>query len=223
MNFEFDMNDIEQVKAMMTEPLHPELQACVDLSGRLPVIAHPLIHQIYGFPAGYVNRQFEQKKQDLQRARKAGDWHRYVFIYERPYRTGHLLTVPLHGREFAQLARDVWVDSENINQNLDEWAQVFSQTHGYDWMDIDEREELLAMDDVIEIYRGVCDDGGVSWSLERKVAEFFAKRRVNGSTGQVLAGTVSTDNVFAYLASRGESEIIVLNPRDVDIVDEYQV
>lgn len=63
------------------------------------------------------------------------------------------------------------------------------------------------------VYRGqVGDVVGISWTLDKKIAEKFAatggmRQQIRG--GKVLTRIVPLRNILAYLTGRGESEVII--------------
>lgn len=86
-------------------------------------------------------------------------------------------------------------------------------------MDHDERRVLANQPDTFTIYRGTeAPDGlgaGFSWTLSRERAVWFARRFDKGEPTLITA-TVGRARVIAYLAGRGEEEIVVL-PEHVTI------
>jgi hypothetical protein len=81
---------------------------------------------------------------------------------------------------------------------------------------------LKNLPDKVKIYRGVTtdeiesNDFGLSWSLNREVAEFFAfKYRRNYDTSSSLKTVVELEvdknEIIAYFHDRGEEEIIYLS------------
>jgi hypothetical protein len=192
-----------------TAPLHPDLVDYVDLTGPIPMITHPLYHSFYAAP-GWVNASYEHALERVARAAERRDWAGVVFTYARPYRAqvAHVLWA-LHEDFPTKIWRDVWVDSENINQCLPIWEEVFDRTEGTDWMTEEERAALAALPDTLTVWRGECDDGGYSWTTSKKVAMFFANRGINGATGKVSRRRVRRDSVWAYLLSRQEQEVLI--------------
>ncbi len=93
----------------------------------------------------------------------------------------------------------------------------------YFLMDEDERKFLADLPDEITIYRG-CSKKEIkskklrfSWTLDKKVAEFFAYEHINGlsksfekvkSDFDVIEKTINKSEVIAYFNSRNESEIL---------------
>lgn len=223
--------------AMSKEDLCEELKSYIREGPLGAMLAHPLVHEIRFLP-GLANRQLEQKKRELEECVQDKDYLKYVFLHERPYRLEALLSLvddsslDMGSGEFAKIAREVWVDSENINQLLPQWKQVFRVTDGNNWMDAEERRAFSELPKVFTVYRGECDDGGISWTLREDVARFFANRgNINGATGIVTRGLIDKDAtfaylrarkraeappcVFAYLTSRNEEEILVVDRRCV--------
>ncbi len=202
----------------MQEPLHPDLNPYVCDTDFGPMLKHPLVTQIIGIVPGFANKQYERKKAMLHKARLNGDLHRQIFLHERPWRTGVLENIWLADRDLAPeilgpLARDVWTDSENIHENLDFWSEFFAETQCSHWSTEDDWRELFEIarfpDERLTVYRGECNDGGWSWTLDWPTAKFFATRGINESANVVTTGRVERRHVMAYLPSRGESEVLV--------------
>lgn len=67
------------------------------------------------------------------------------------------------------------------------------------------------MPKTIKIYRGVHveDYQGLSWTRNKKVAEWFAKRYLsNGDSGYVFSGELTREDIIAKFNNRKESEVI---------------
>ena len=203
--------------AMMKEPLREELQPYMWKDGPLgPCIKHKWVNEMTHIP-GVANQLFEAKQEIADEAVKQGNWFLFVFTHERPWRVDALRELIIENHlqmddpEFQRITRQVWTDSENIYQELPFWSVIFSCHSGHYWMDDDEREQLRVMRATKEhllLFRGECNDGGYSWTLSRKTAEFFADRGMNESTGSVIQASIDSADVFAYLDT-GESEILV--------------
>lgn len=72
------------------------------------------------------------------------------------------------------------------------------------------KEAKLNPDGTLTVYRGEgskSTKGGMSWTLKRKTAKFFADRF--GSGGKVLTRKIDPKQVLDYLQDRGESEVLV--------------
>lgn len=110
-----------------------------------------------------------------------------------------------------KLAKETWTDNENIYQNVSDWESIYREKNsGELWMGKKELELRKSMPKEIEVWRGECNDGGWSWSLQQETGEFFARRPYNESTGEVIHARVPSELVFSYFGGRGEAEVIIL-------------
>lgn len=207
------------------EPMHPDLVAYMTEvgGGNFGVmLKHPLVYDMFPHPAS-VNYAYAQKRKILERAKREENWNQVIWIYERPYRLDALMGIAdlvSNDVEFWDLAADVWVDSENIFQHIDDWITIFdSGRPDRDTMMSDEdRAALAAMDDPITVYRGFTlgvNEEGLSWTTSLERATWFAKRFNHKGDAEVVQGEVARDDVVAYFTRRGESEIVV---GDLDVV-----
>ena len=220
-----EQEDLLDIQAMANEELCPELALRVTEEGPLgPMICHPLVHTV-SFVPGLANRQLVFKRAQLEEALFESDWSRWVFTHERPYRTDALLEVRRRfvdsWQELGDLPAEVWTDTENIHQHLDDWARIMEESDGRDWMSPDEAKALREMPDRIEVWRGECNDGEVSWTLDQSIATFFAKRETHAGTGMISHGFVFKRDVLCYLSRRSEEEIIVPDRSKVQEVDTF--
>lgn len=216
------MNDLAELKRQIAEPLNPELVPYVYESDKMGMcLKHPLVFQIPLTTPGIANDQFKRKQELLDEMIADGQWFTVIFLHERPYRTEALidfvigtgedgLPIPLVDcdQESRDLAASVWIDSENLDQHEEEWEAMFRGAEGKLILAHEnDIEAFESLNDTLTVYRGMIDDGGWSWSLDRKVAEFFAHRF--GATSKVVRGTVAKADVFGYLTNRAESEVLI--------------
>jgi len=88
----------------------------------------------------------------------------------------------------------------------------------------EEREALAALPDEITIYRGIKtpdspdDPHGMSWTLDRDKAVWFANRMK--SRGVLYTATIKKSKVLAHFLNRGESEIVVHPDSIIDALVE---
>lgn len=208
------------------EELHPDLQAWVEENGPFghPMLRHPLVYDMVLAVPGQTNRAYEHKRKLLAEAQAESDWHTVVFLHERPYRfkalldyvTGHyddeegapiclddLPPLSLTG-DLLALVADVWVDSENIQQNVAEWRALIGEARTF-WLGTpQERAEFDALPDPIPAWRGG-SVGDWSWTTDETVAQFFAKR----SGHPVRHALIPKADCFGYLTRRSEAELLV--------------
>ena len=71
--------------------------------------------------------------------------------------------------------------------------------------------EQLSDDDMVTIYRGVRVNNykGLSWTIDKQRAEWFAKRfGINGEKGYVFTGLIKKKDIIAFFDSRNEEEVV---------------
>jgi hypothetical protein len=211
-----------------TEELLPELaEYLVEMSAGMTAIKHPLVFSVphHSQLNAFCNESYRMKSKLADEMKSAGRFHGYVFLIERPYRFEAFREIAdeLSDREYWQLLRDVWIDSENIWQNRVEWAELLcepSRPGRLRWlMDRRDAKALAAMPPVIEIYRGARSEFGLSWSISEEKATWFATRFSRHRP--VWAGKVERSKVIAYFSRRGEQEIVV-HPTDVTEISKHE-
>lgn len=228
MSAEVSRNHEEMFASLLadkTEPLHPDLVPYLRESETFgTVLKHPLMNEMF-LVNGIANRVYAQKKAAYDAALAESDWFTALQIIERPWRCTYLIDLVL-GRdeydvpfpvtsltdpEMRDLVAWVWCDSENINEHVDEWLAITSgHTPGEPLLFGDQPAfDALALDSQgrIEVWRGDCDDGGWSWTLDRGVAEFFCARW--DENNDLLHGFVQPHHVFGYITNRSETEVMV--------------
>jgi hypothetical protein len=224
-------NQIEEMMdlvAMHDEELHPDLVPWLAEVNGWPMLRHPLVVQ--AFPVnGLANRAYAHKREQLAEALTDEDWGTVVFLHERGYRLGALIEyvtgrdeegrpLPLYSlsmqpgyEDVCNLVADVWVDSENISQMIEDWRALFDTARDF-WLGThDERLAFSALPDPIRAYRAGIDDGDWSWTTDRKIAEFFARRFVKDGEKPVLIvhRDIPKSRCFGYLTRRSEAELLV--------------
>lgn len=215
----FTGDDMMQLM-LKNEPLCDELLDYFESeAGDMPMVRHPLIYSVPHSNSlnAFLNKQLEVKKEAAAQYLKEKEYDSFVFLHERPFRLHTFLSIrhKLSDKEYWNLASSIWTDSENINVNRSIWKIVLKskRSSGEYFMQPEDRNYLLKLPQTITVFRG-CNEtnkNGLSWTLDKKVAEKFAGRfstKYNGST--VLTKTINKNKVFAYLSSRSEKEIIIL-------------
>lgn len=197
----------------VVEDLHPDLAACIDESGSFGrSIRHPLVIDImYAEPMNaMLNERYLHKKKAVDEARADGDQDQFIWLHERPFRLQALLEClsdfagyyDADGLtdEECELVEQVWVDAEGPSVNRDIWIELF------------ESVPCPALNDLppeLTIYRGTVpeDEDGISWTLDKKRAQFFANR-FNHDRGVVKSRTIARADALFFTDARGEREII---------------
>jgi hypothetical protein len=183
------------------------------------LVHHPLVIGSLTADAANINRTYRYKKDALSKARADGDWERYVFLHERPYRLGAMFKAPIkHLRKnpskFWKLVGRVWRDTEYPYQHPKKWRQLWGEPIEGRWACMSE-EEICFLDTLlekIEVWRGTShtgDPNGLAWTLDREKAVWFAQRFCSETRPPLLAkGIVGKRDVLAYFEKRGEREIV---------------
>lgn len=205
----------QTMKRAQSERLLPELEVYVTDGPLGRFLNHPLVQDIMVDAApGFANARLKQKKEQLQRAIENKDWSSFIFIHERPYRFDALEeAVYTHEVDSpGELIRQVWIDSENIHQNYEAWGDLI-RDYGVTMSD-DDKKAFDKLPEEFTIYRGCtpAGDTGYSWTVDENQAVWFAER-FEHEEARVISSRIKKSNVRAFLAGRGESEVLVL-PED---------
>ena len=204
------------------EELHDDLKNCVSQGEFFMQLHHPLmIHVPYNKQTNAsINASYQCKLDDLKEWKRRGAWSRYVGVYERPYRLEAFMEIAYdtHSPEYWSIAGWIWEDTENQWQYVSEWQDVLSSERDQKeyFMTSDEQQFLKSMPDEVEIYRGCFEginDEGLSWTLDKSIAEMFSQHRHFKRKGDwesiILSQTVSKEDIFAIKLGRKESEVIL--------------
>ena len=215
-------HDVKTLRAALPEELR---EYVTKMGGSLdfPCFRHPLYYAVPYFGSKFEREALlsciEQKCKRVEEARADGDISTVINMHERPYRLEALSNfVSESPEQFYPVMGEVWTGSENIWQNLDMWKMLWHQADhlGHTRLTMDEKDlEFLSVVQkagTVEIYRGAeprRNVRGLSWTTDRKKAEWFSRRFRAGHTYQV---TVGVQDIIAAFVGLGESEVI-LRPR----------
>jgi hypothetical protein len=204
---------IAELLRQTNEPLHPDLIPYLEDGVLGKQLRHPLVYQVPLWANGHANAYYLQKKADLVEAVLKRDFSKIIFLHERPYRLDAFVKIAqdLPDEKYWSLLGSIWTDTENAWQNLDTWKELFGSNRPkrQSLMDWDEQLALSSLSDTVKIYRG-CQEGinedGISWTLKRDKAEWFANRFSND--GIVLEKEISKSDIIAVFTGRNEFEVI---------------
>ena len=118
------MHPLEKLREMYQEAeLNPELKPYYIVQNGIPMIKHPLVFSIFhtDIQNYIINKQFEWKKKEVKEALRKGKWGSFIFLHERPYRLKAFASIAhkiKDSKVYWDILGDIWVDSENIWQNL---------------------------------------------------------------------------------------------------------
>jgi hypothetical protein len=143
-------------------------------------------------------------------------WHSYLSTVKSTQRIQVLhegLKSDLSTEDKAYLIHETWVMEDYLSQNLHWWLAVI-QKFGFHMTD-EEQSAFDVLPEQVTIYRGYCADSGtedgVSWTLDRRTAEFFAEtyaRTGKRSAPSIAKMIVNKADLTALCNDRGESEVI---------------
>lgn len=188
------------------------------------ILKHPLVFAVpYSevLNANY-NKQYTCKVELLQKSIEEKRWSTYVFTHERPHRFDALLEITIDHADditpddFWKVLANCWSDTENmwemrysilrlINLGKNKYASGIKS-----FMSQEEQNLFDTLPDQLIVYRGhqVRNRLGMSWTLSRCKAHWFAKRFKQ--KGFVAKGIVNKSDILGVLIHRGELEIAVL-------------
>jgi len=206
---------LAEAMARQNEPLHPDLLPYYEKGGSLTMLRHPLIYQVPFFSGGQANYQYEVKKKMVKEALDNKKYKSYVWLHERPYRLQAFGDIQefLSNQEYWSLLASIWTDTENAWAHLDLWREFFSSDRANrEWlMDWDEQMAYDGLGETVTVYRGYqpgLNKDGISWTVNREKAEWFATRF--GKKGKVLEKQVSKRDIIAVFTGRNEYEVVIL-------------
>ena len=123
----------------------------------------------------------------------------------------------LSDKDYAELLADAWTTSENPNQDvnvsLSHAERLFRKANKKLLMTSKEYMVYNNLPETFTVYRGVAkgrNPKGMSWTRNRKTAEWFSNRfNIGSESGYVQMATANKKDVLAYFNSRDEDEIVI--------------
>jgi hypothetical protein len=203
------------------QQLHPALEDYLMETPFGLMVNHPLVQRPSVDPdyAAQANWCYSQKLDAIAEAIEKRDWSSYIWLHERPYRLDAFIEIAdaLSPKDFWTRLSDVWTDSENIWQYIDDWRALWNEERPskHHAMDASERKAFKRLSSEIVIYRGVREDhtvNGMSWTLDRDKAIWFAAR--NSGPHVLLTARAKKADAHALLLGRKENEIVI---------DQYEI
>ena len=216
---DFDMSDPDAFSKLLKkkEDLDPELEKYLYKDARLgDMIKHPLVFSIMHSSVmnSIINRQLKQKKAALEQAVNSKNFESVIFLHEKPYRLNAFLDVmtSMTDKEYWKLLGEVWTNSENVWQSLQTWKILFNSSRSgkNNIMTAEELKVFKKLPNKVTAYRGYTpkNKNGLSYSLDKKTAEWFANRF--HENGKVKTIEVPKSKIIAYFSGRNEEEVIVI-------------
>lgn len=195
------------------------------IEGLSPIrVSHPFIEEGVSFnlKTGEVvnlieNEDALKKEKELRLKRmKNMSSLQIAFCVSKPYRMLYLsLVFPyLSRKERSEIMHEVWISVENINNNVNvsqmETLKMLRKCNQKYLMGQENYEVYENLPDTFTVYRGLqenAQEDGLSWTLSKDVAEWFASRFEND--GEIIEKMVHKTEVIAYFNDRDEEEIVL--------------
>lgn len=192
--------------------LEPYLQRNIKQMGGFTFIHCPEIVTLYcGNPREdeLLNMRYNMMKKERQLALANGEYRKYIFLTEKPYRLEAFLYILNNTNclyEFlAEILLDVWMHTEYQSMNKKIWVSLFM--HFKDSKTF--QNTKLKLPEKMTIWRGGALNG-LSWTTDKDVAVKFANR-FQDKEPQIHCRRILKRDVICFLDGRDESEIILLN------------
>lgn len=195
------------------------------IEGLSPIrVSHPFIEEGVSFniKTGEVINLIEDeealKKEKTLRLKRMKNMSplQIAFCVSKPYRMLYLsLVFPyLSRKERSEIMHEVWISVENINNNVNvsqmETLKMLRKCNQKYLMGQENYEVYENLPDTFVVYRGLqenAQEDGLSWTLSKNVAEWFASRFENH--GEIIKKMVHKTEVIAYFNDRDEEEIVL--------------
>lgn len=161
-------------------------------------------------------------------ALRRGDWDEYVWLHDRPDRVHAFLRVAnrdIGDAEYWRLLGEIWTDAEGPGHQDALWRALLAADRAgrEGLMSEDDRAMYDSLPDIVTVYRGFDRDGGeggLSWTLDRSRAEWFARRFAFDGPPKLATTQVPKEDVIAYFGGRSEAEVLVLElPAEIEVED----
>ena len=195
------------------------------IEGLSPIrVSHPFIEEGVSFnlKTGEVINLLENKealkKEKALRLKRMKNMSplQIAFCVSKPYRMLYLsLAFPyLIKKERSEIMHEVWISVENINCNINvsqmEILKMLRKCNPKYLMGQDNFKVYENLPDTFTVYRGLqenAQEDGLSWTLSKDVAEWFASRFEND--GEIIERKIYKSEVIAYFNDRDEEEIVL--------------
>ena len=195
------------------------------IEGLSPIrVSHPFIEEGVSFnlKTGEVINLLENKealkKEKALRLKRMKNMSplQIAFCVSKPYRMLYLsLAFPyLIKKERSEIMHEVWISVENINGNINvsqmEILKMLRKCNPKYLMGQDNFKVYENLPDTFTVYRGLqenAQEDGLSWTLSKDVAEWFASRFENDC--EIIERKIYKSEVIAYFNDRDEEEIVL--------------
>lgn len=169
-----------------------------------------------------IKERIELQSSRIEEYQVQGKWDHVFSLADKRLLIPKFIEIYRHlpKDQIVDIFSDLWVRSESGFEMITEDILCYVYTYQGFSQEYQERmsrlQEVAKGERFITVYHGSTEVGDdFSWSLSRKVAQWFANRF--GNNGSVEKGRVAVEDIVDYLDSRGESEVLIL-PKDVLVI-----
>jgi hypothetical protein len=166
-----------------------------------------------------LHRDIETMEALAAKLLKEGNARHFVLCHTKAFRVYALRNALRKGGAYIK-DKDYWETLRMVyetNQNPSGYWHTFrrffaSRRKNREYlMEPEERDLFRRLPDSFTVYRGYSRfrGEGMSWTLDRRVADWFAHRRADWGQPRVITGVARRDDVLALLESAGEAEVLV--------------
>lgn len=226
--------DLQQVKCMAKTLLYTD----INIDEQLPIFCHHPFFQTTAFFDPKTKEALDLTNEDhLDKAREimtdiifdTKDYSHFAMLIQKPYLPAFFKYTEefLNAKDYAKFLQHLWVTTEfpnhDANVSLAEFKKYFRKADKELLMG-DDYKKYQELPDKITVYRGVYQKAttkALSWTIDKKKAEWFAGRFGNG--GKVYEATIDKKDIFAYFPSAGESEVVLNNNKLENLKEIEQI
>lgn len=113
------------------------------------------------------------------------DYGKFIFWHERPYRIDAFVQTMnfMTDREYWKILGEIWVDSENIWQNLSKWEKLLKDEREdkHLFMESDDYKKFKKLPEKLTAFTGYMpnqNENGISYTLDKEKAEYTKDRNL---------------------------------------------
>jgi len=217
------IEDYESASRRVIDALHPEIQRYVCKFDGAYWIHSPLLitFDLSGVDAAKeINTAYMRKKALAEKvlANIRFDPLGYLVLIEKPYRMDAFIEIQdrLSDAQYWRNLEFVFSITEYVHENKAKWLELLKSKRRFRqlMMTRKDRKSFEKMPEILTIYRGYQHGKyhhkmGISWTLSKKKATWFAYRRSANGSPKVVVGTCKKTDVLCYTDDRKEQEVII--------------
>ena len=217
-----DIDDYERASQRVIDGLNPEIQRHVcKIDGSYRIHCPLLItFGLTGHSAESINAAYMHKNAIGEKflANIRFDPLASLVLIEKPYRLDAFLEIQdrLSDAQYWRNLEFVFSMTEYVHESKTKWLSLLQSNQRYRplMMTRKDRKAFENLPDTLTIYRGYQHGKyrhkmGLSWTLSKEKAIWFAHRRSTNGSPKVVVGTCKKADVFCYTDDRNEQEIII--------------